>query len=59
MKTPNVKNVLKYRGVTYEIWAYRKLSREEMADAVRSRLNDKKAKRPKSGETVPIWTNYH
>jgi hypothetical protein len=61
MLGPNVRNVMldKGRGVRYEILAYRKLTQEEMLEAVVSlwrQLRKKRLKLPKKGQTIIIET---
>ena len=58
MQLPDIVNILKdpEKDVTYKIVAYRKLSRDEMVQAVRFYHSQKKKKRPKKGDTIEIIT---
>ncbi len=58
MEQPQVSNPIrdKEKGVTYNVIAYRKLSREEVVLAIRHYHAQKKQKKPKKGTTVTILT---
>ncbi len=58
MQLPNIDNVLKdpKKNITYIIMAYRKLTREKMVLAVRHYHSQRKAKKPKRGQTITIYT---
>lgn len=58
MQGPNINNIIKdeENDVTYEIMAYRRLSKGEMVDAVRFYQSQKKTKKPKKGSTITIIT---
>ncbi len=58
MEQPRVSNTIRdeENGVTYDVVAYRKLSREEIVHAIRHYRASKKAKKPKKGTTVTIVT---
>jgi len=57
MEGPHIKNLIedKERGVTYEVWAYRKLSYEELLSCVASYKKQVKRK-PKRGQRPQIMT---
>ena len=58
MLHPNVKNIIKdpEKGVTYNVIAYRKLTRKEMIQAVCHYHAQKKTKKPKKGDVITIVT---
>lgn len=58
MQPPNISNPIKdpEADVTYNVMAYRQLSRAEVVQAVRMYMAQKKGKKPKRGTTVTIIT---
>lgn len=57
MEMPKIKTVLKdeQNDITYEVLAYRRLSRDELVLSVRAALSSmKKSKRPKRGQKLQI-----
>jgi hypothetical protein len=59
MGPPNVRNTVRdlKTGVTYDVMAYRKLSREEVIEYVYRALSRmKKSKRPRPGERLTLET---
>ena len=59
MRPPNVRNTVRdlKTGITYDVMAYRKLSREEVIEYVfRVVSRMKKSKRPKRGEGLTLET---
>lgn len=58
MQLPNVSNILKdpENDVTYDVIAYRKLSRNEIIQAIRYYHSQKKTKKLKKGTSVKIIT---
>jgi uncharacterized protein (DUF433 family) len=58
VQLPNVSNILKdlENDVTYDVIAYRKLSRNEIIQAVRYYNSQKKTKKPKKGTSIKIIT---
>lgn len=58
MELPRVSNVIRdeEKDITYDVVAYRKLSREEIVFGIRNYLAQKKSKKPKRGTKVTIVT---
>jgi len=58
MEPPSVSNSIRdeKNGITYNVVAYRKLSREEIVLAIKHHRASKKTKKPKKGTTVTIVT---
>jgi hypothetical protein len=61
MLEPHVKNEIvdKERGITFEVWAYRKLTYEEMVVVARDTMRDmgaKKRKGLKRGQRIIVRT---
>lgn len=61
MKGPHIKNEIRdaERGITFEIWAYRKLSYEEMtrlAGETMAQMGPRKRKALKRGQSIRIDT---
>ena len=58
MEQPRVSNPIRdeEKDVTYNVIAYRKLSREEIILAIRHYHAGKKSKKPKKGSTITIVT---
>jgi hypothetical protein len=56
MGTPNIRHIYKAtNGVTYEVFAYRQLSREEVLFLIRTH-NSQRRRMPKKGTVVEIYT---
>jgi predicted transcriptional regulator len=60
MERPTVKNIIKddRKNITFVILAYRKLTKEEMVDTVRSLWSQKKPPKILPGQEVVIETIY-
>ena len=58
MQLPNVDNLIKDRhhGVTYNVCAYRKLSREEMTRAMQVFIQQQEGRHPRRGTVVKIFS---
>jgi hypothetical protein len=58
MQLPNIDNFIKDRqqGVTYNICAYRKLSREEMIRAMHIFIQQQEGRKPAKGTIVKIFS---
>ncbi|MFL9911333.1 hypothetical protein [Paraburkholderia sp. RL17-337-BIB-A] len=58
MQLPNVDNFIKnwQQGVTYNICAYRKLSRDEMTRAMRIFIQQQEGREPARGTVVKIFS---